>query len=101
MVLSSHFLQRTKRDRKARKKIAKCPRARGRTKRPRNPRYLHQEIYQMYSHLKRRMLALTVGLFILTAHAQEKPNPDSQVSTVLLRTDHSWDGVKYDSYPSG
>jgi quercetin dioxygenase-like cupin family protein len=55
----------------------------------------------MYSRLKRLMLALTVSLFILTTHAQEKPNPESQVSTVLLRTDHSWDGVKYGSYPAG
>jgi quercetin dioxygenase-like cupin family protein len=50
---------------------------------------------------KRLMLSLTVSLFILTAYAQEKPNPESQVSTVLLQTDHSWDGVKYGSYPAG
>jgi quercetin dioxygenase-like cupin family protein len=55
----------------------------------------------MYSRLNRLMLALTVGLFRLTAHAQEKPNPESQVSTVLLRTDHSWDGVKCGHYPAG
>jgi hypothetical protein len=55
----------------------------------------------MYSRLNRLMLALTVGLFRLTRHAQEKPNPESQVSTVLLRTDHSWDGVKCGPYPAG
>jgi len=47
------------------------------------------------------MLSLAISLFILTAYAQEKTNPESQVSTVLLRTDHSWDGVKYSSYPAG
>jgi hypothetical protein len=56
---------------------------------------------QMYSRLDRLMLALIVGLFRLTAHAQEKPSPESQVSTVLLRTDHSWDGVKCGPYPAG
>jgi hypothetical protein len=56
---------------------------------------------QMYSRLKRLMLALTVSLFRLTAHAQEKSNPESQVSTGLLRTDHSWDGVKCGPYPAG
>jgi quercetin dioxygenase-like cupin family protein len=55
----------------------------------------------MFSHRKRLILALTVSLFILTVHAQEKSNPESQVSTVLLRTDRSWDGVKYGSYPAG
>jgi hypothetical protein len=30
----------------------------------------------MYSRLNRLMLALTVGLFRLTAHPQEKPNPE-------------------------
>jgi quercetin dioxygenase-like cupin family protein len=55
----------------------------------------------MQFQLKRLILSLTLGLFILTAYAQENSNPEKQVSTVLLQTDHSWDGVKYESYPAG
>src|ERR1700754_1927075 len=55
----------------------------------------------MQFHLKRFMLSLTLGLLTLNGYAQENTNPEKQVSTVLLQTDHSWDGVKYGPYPTG
>jgi quercetin dioxygenase-like cupin family protein len=62
---------------------------------------LISEAGKIHSRLKRVLLPLTIGLFVLNGYAQDKSNPESQVSTVLLKTDHSWDGVKYGSYPAG
>ncbi|MDR7006186.1 cupin domain-containing protein [Paraburkholderia strydomiana] len=33
--------------------------------------------------------------------AADLPNSERTVSTVLLRSDHSWDGTRYKSYPAG
>ena len=43
---------------------------------------------------------LTAAFCFNLAHATDN-NPESAVSTVLLQTDHSWNGVKYTAYPSG
>jgi hypothetical protein len=47
------------------------------------------------------MLIVAAGIFTMIAYARDSANPEAAVSTVLLKTDHSWDGVHYDSYPSG
>jgi quercetin dioxygenase-like cupin family protein len=47
------------------------------------------------------LLPVAIGIFAIIAQAQRPPNPEDAVSTVLLKTDRSWDGVKYDSYPTG
>lgn len=33
--------------------------------------------------------------------AEDSQNPESTISKVLLKSDHSWDDVKYERYPSG
>lgn len=35
------------------------------------------------------------------AFAAGTANPESAVSTVLLKSDHSWDGTRYKRYPAG
>src|ERR1700744_5858623 len=50
---------------------------------------------------KHPMLAVAGGIFTIMAAAQNSSNPEATVSTVLLKTDRSWDGVKYDHYPAG
>jgi quercetin dioxygenase-like cupin family protein len=47
------------------------------------------------------MLTVAAGIFTIIAPAHDSPNPENTVSTVLLKTDQSWDGMKYDSYPAG
>jgi quercetin dioxygenase-like cupin family protein len=47
------------------------------------------------------MLSIAGSIFTITSGAQDISNPEAAVSTVLLKTDHAWDGVIYDSYPAG
>jgi quercetin dioxygenase-like cupin family protein len=50
---------------------------------------------------KQPMLAFIVGLCTLMAYAINQTNPEATVSTVLLKTTKSWDGVSYAHYPTG
>src|ERR1700677_2808594 len=54
-----------------------------------------------YQTSRHPMLIVAAGIFTMIAYARDSANPEAAVSTVLLKTDHSWDGVHYDSYPSG
>jgi quercetin dioxygenase-like cupin family protein len=56
---------------------------------------------QMKSLSKHAIMAIAAGIFAMNAQAQDSPNPEAAVSTVLLKTDRSWDGVNYDRYPVG
>jgi quercetin dioxygenase-like cupin family protein len=47
------------------------------------------------------MLTVAAGIVTVIAQAQDSSNPEATVSTVLVKTDRSWDGVNYDSYPAG
>jgi quercetin dioxygenase-like cupin family protein len=47
------------------------------------------------------MLTVAAGIMTIIAQAQDCSNPEAAVSTVLLKTDRSWDSVEYDSYPAG
>ena len=50
--------------------------------------------------LLKKLFVLFTALFGLNV-ATGDTNPESGVSTVLLKTDHSWDGVKYTAYSRG
>ncbi len=49
---------------------------------------------------KNKLYMFCAGLFCFNV-AIAAPNPESSFSTVLLKTDHSWDNVKYSTYPAG
>ncbi|CAD6531924.1 cupin domain-containing protein [Paraburkholderia metrosideri] len=51
--------------------------------------------------IRRLAIALSLVLFTIPAFAAQTTNPESAVSTVLLKTEHSWDGKLYKSYPAG
>jgi quercetin dioxygenase-like cupin family protein len=54
------------------------------------------------SHLLRRVaVGLLLGPWVVGASAAAGANPESAVSTVLLQSDHSWDGTVYRNYPAG
>jgi quercetin dioxygenase-like cupin family protein len=55
----------------------------------------------MNSLVRCALLTVAAGIFTIVAQAQNFPNPEATVSTVLLKTDRSWDGVTYDRYPAG
>ncbi|MFT4437059.1 cupin domain-containing protein [Caballeronia sp. 15715] len=50
-----------------------------------------------------RRFAIVLSLIFLTipAFAASADNPESAVSTVLMRTERSWDGTLYKGYPAG
>ena len=48
------------------------------------------------------LCGIAVLMFGMAAWGQpEKTNPESALTTVLLKTEKSWDGVKYAAYPAG
>ncbi len=55
----------------------------------------------MYSPGRHPMLSVAAGIFMLITQANDSSHPEAAVSTVLLKTDRSWDGVNYDGYPPG
>jgi quercetin dioxygenase-like cupin family protein len=50
---------------------------------------------------KHPLLTAVVSIVAIASQAYISPCPQSICSTVLLKSDHSWDGVKYLSYPTG
>jgi quercetin dioxygenase-like cupin family protein len=46
-------------------------------------------------------LALLVSFCLVGSAAAEGANPEGAVSTTLLKTDRSWDGTAYKTYPAG
>jgi quercetin dioxygenase-like cupin family protein len=50
---------------------------------------------------KQPMRVFLVSLYALMAYAINPTNPEAAVSTVLLKTTQSWDGVSYRHYPAG
>ncbi|SAK92372.1 hypothetical protein AWB76_06807 [Caballeronia temeraria] len=50
-------------------------------------------------------VGLLAGCCVIHAYAADAAaylaNPETTVSTVLLKSDHSWDGTRYKSYPAG
>ena len=55
----------------------------------------------MYFPGRHPMLTVSAGICMLITQASDSSHPEAAASTVLLKTDSSWDGVKYDSYPPG
>ncbi|HEV3104727.1 MAG TPA: cupin domain-containing protein [Trinickia sp.] len=55
----------------------------------------------MPSLFEKGLLALAAGIIAVSATATEPTNPESAVSSVLLKADHSWDGTPYTRYPAG
>ena len=51
--------------------------------------------------IRRTAVALSLACFAIPAFAAQANNPESAVSTVLLKTERSWDGTLYKSYPAG
>lgn len=58
------------------------------------------------SHFVKPILSGIAAAFLAigapaNAAGKDDGNPEGTVSTILLQTDHSWDGVEYKSYPAG
>ena len=51
--------------------------------------------------IRRAAIALSLACFTIPTFAAQANNPESAVSTVLLKTERSWDGTLYKSYPAG
>ncbi|MFM0227898.1 cupin domain-containing protein [Paraburkholderia dipogonis] len=51
--------------------------------------------------IRRVAIALSLVCFTIQAFAAQANNPENAVSTVLLKTERSWDGALYKSYPAG
>jgi quercetin dioxygenase-like cupin family protein len=51
--------------------------------------------------IRRIAIALFLVCFTIPAFAEQANNPESAVSTVLIKTERSWDGTLYKDYPAG
>jgi quercetin dioxygenase-like cupin family protein len=51
--------------------------------------------------MRRMAIALPLVMVTIPAFAAQATNSENAISTVLLKTEHSWDGALYKSYPAG